>query len=37
MKYERLVVGIGLLSVIGLPISAEAKDSKAITLKQIGR
>ena len=37
MKFEQLVVGIGLLSVIGLPISAEAKDSKPITLKQIGR
>ena len=37
MKFEQLVVGIGLLSAIGMPISVEAKDSKSITLKQIGR
>jgi hypothetical protein len=37
MKFEQLVVGIGIVSAIGLPMSAEAKDSKSITLKQIGR
>ncbi len=37
MKLEQLVVGIGVLSVMGLPISAMASDSKSITLKQIGR
>ena len=37
MKFEQLIVGIGLLSVMGLPMSVEAKDSKSITLKQIGR
>ncbi|RPH81442.1 MAG: hypothetical protein EHM80_02350 [Nitrospiraceae bacterium] len=37
MKFEQAIVGIGLLSVMGLPMSAEAKDSKSITLKQIGR
>ena len=37
MKFEQALVGIGLLSVMGLPISVEAKDSTSITLKQIGR
>ena len=37
MKFEQAIVGIGLLSVMGLPISVEASDSKSITLKQIGR
>ena len=37
MKLEQLVVGIGVLSVMGLPISAMASDSKSLTLKQIGR
>ena len=37
MKFEQAIVGIGLLSVMGLPMSVEASDSKSITLKQIGR
>ena len=37
MKFEQLVVSLGLLSAIGLPICVEAADSKSITLKQIGR
>ncbi len=37
MKFERTLVGISLLSMLGLPMSVEAKDSKSITLKQIGR
>ena len=37
MKFEQAIVGIGLLSMMGLPMSVEAKDSKSITLKQIGR
>ncbi|TKB73725.1 MAG: alkaline phosphatase [Nitrospira sp.] len=37
MKVEQVIVGIGLLSLMGLPMSAEASDSKSITLKQIGR
>jgi hypothetical protein len=37
MKIEQAVVGIGILSVLGLPMLAEASDSKSITLKQIGR
>ncbi len=37
MKFEQLIVGIGLLSVVGLPMFAVAADSKPITLKQIGR
>ena len=37
MKFVQAIVGIGLLSVIGVPMSVEAKDSKSITLKQIGR
>ena len=37
MKFEQLVVGIGLLSVMGLPMFAVAADVKSITLKQIGR
>jgi hypothetical protein len=37
MKFEQAIVGIGLLSAIGLPISVQASDSKSITLKQIGR
>ena len=37
MKFEQAIVGIGLLGMIGLPIFAEASDSKSITLKQIGR
>jgi hypothetical protein len=37
VKFEQEIVGIGLLSVLGLPISVQASDSKAITLKQIGR
>jgi hypothetical protein len=37
MKIERAIVGIGLLSVMGMPMFAEASDSTSITLKQIGR
>ncbi len=37
MRFEQAIVGIGLLSVLGLPMLAEASDSKSITLKQIGR
>ncbi len=37
MKFEQAIVGIGLLSVMGLPMSVEASDSKSVTLKQIGR
>lgn len=37
MKFEQAIVGIGLLSVIGLPMTVEASDSKSITLKQVGR
>ncbi|MCS6286565.1 MAG: choice-of-anchor I family protein [Nitrospira sp.] len=37
MKLERVFVGMGLLTVIGLPWLAQASDSKSITLKQIGR
>lgn len=37
MKIERAIVGIGLLSVMGLPMSVEASDSNSLTLKQIGR
>ena len=37
MKFEQAIVGIGLLSVMGLPMFADASDSKSITLKQIGR
>jgi osmotically-inducible protein OsmY len=37
MKCEQAIVGIGLLSVMGLPMSVEASDSKSMTLKQIGR
>jgi 2',3'-cyclic-nucleotide 2'-phosphodiesterase / 3'-nucleotidase / 5'-nucleotidase len=37
MKFEQAIVGIGLLCVMGLPMTVEASDSKSITLKQIGR
>jgi hypothetical protein len=37
MKLEQLVIGIGIVSVMGLPMSVSAMDSKSITLKQIGR
>jgi DNA-binding beta-propeller fold protein YncE len=37
MKFEQAIVGIGLLSAIGLPMTVEASNSKSITLKQIGR
>ena len=37
MKIEQVFVGIGLLSVMGLPLLAQASDSPSITLKQIGR
>ena len=37
MKVEKAIVGIGFLSVMGLPMSVESADSKSITLKQIGR
>lgn len=37
MKFEQAIVGIGLLSVMGLPMSVQAADSNSITLKQIGR
>lgn len=37
MKFKQAIVGIGLLSVMGLPMTVEASDSKSITLKQIGR
>jgi hypothetical protein len=37
MKIEQVFVGIGLLSAMGLPLLAQASDSKSITLKQIGR
>ena len=37
MKFDQLVVSMGLLSVVGLPMIAVAADSKFITLKQIGR
>jgi hypothetical protein len=37
MKIEQVFVGIGLLSVMGLPLLAQASDLKSITLKQIGR
>jgi hypothetical protein len=37
MKFKQAIVGIGLLSVIGVPMSVEASDSKSITLKQVGR
>ena len=37
MKFEHAIVGIGLLCVMGPPMTVEASDSKSITLKQIGR
>lgn len=37
MKIEQVFAGIGLLSVMGLPLLAQASDSKSITLTQIGR
>ncbi|MBC7837450.1 MAG: BON domain-containing protein [Nitrospiraceae bacterium] len=37
MTFENAIAGIGLLTMMGLPISVEAADSKSITLKQIGR
>jgi len=37
MKFEQAIVGIGLLSMMGMPMTVEASDSKSITLKQIGR
>lgn len=37
MVIERLLVGLGLLSIVGAAVPVEASDSKTITLKQIGR
>lgn len=37
MKIEQVFAGIGLLSMMGLPLLAQASDSKSITLTQIGR
>jgi len=37
MKFEQVMVGIGVFGMMALPISAIASDSKSITLKQIGR
>jgi 2',3'-cyclic-nucleotide 2'-phosphodiesterase / 3'-nucleotidase / 5'-nucleotidase len=37
MKFERAIVGVSLLSMMGFPMAVEAKDQKSITLNQIGR
>lgn len=37
MKIEQVFAGIGLLSMMGLPLLAQASDLKSITLTQIGR
>ncbi len=37
MKIEQVFAGIGLLSMMGLPLLAQASDSKSVTLTQIGR
>ncbi|HBR50580.1 MAG TPA: hypothetical protein DEA71_10890, partial [Nitrospira sp.] len=37
MGMERLFVGVGLVTLLGVSVSVEASDSTSITLKQIGR